>query len=87
MWYIKEISFTFDWIIGLGDLVQEIHQTYNSWVSQVIRLYKGQEHVELDWVVGPIPVEYELSVFFASSKLHWTIQIKIYATEMVSVRK
>lgn len=40
-----------------GELVQEFHQIYNPWVSQVIRLYKGQEHVELDWVVGPIPVE------------------------------
>ena len=66
MWYIKEKPFTFDWIIGLGDLVQEIHQTYNSWVSQVIRLYKGQEHVELDWVVGPIPVEYDAFSFFLS---------------------
>ncbi|XP_057366002.1 lysosomal alpha-mannosidase-like [Daphnia carinata] len=41
----------------LGELVQEIHQVYNPWVSQTIRVYKGQEHVELDWVVGPIPVE------------------------------
>jgi lysosomal alpha-mannosidase len=40
-----------------GELVQEIHQIYNSWVGQTIRVYKGQEHVELDWVVGPLPVE------------------------------
>ncbi|XP_046648826.1 lysosomal alpha-mannosidase-like isoform X2 [Daphnia pulicaria] len=39
-----------------GPLVQEIHQFYDSWVSQVIRIYRGQEHVELDWVVGPVPV-------------------------------
>ncbi|EFX74192.1 hypothetical protein DAPPUDRAFT_324586 [Daphnia pulex] len=40
-----------------GELVEEVHQIYNPWVAQTIRLYKGQEHVELDWVVGPIPVE------------------------------
>ncbi len=40
-----------------GDMVQEIHQSYNNWAGQTIRLYKGQDHVELDWVVGPIPVE------------------------------
>lgn len=39
-----------------GDLVQEIHQSYNSWVSQVIRLYRSEDHVEFDWVVGSIPV-------------------------------
>nr|CAH0110923.1 unnamed protein product [Daphnia galeata] len=39
-----------------GPLVQEIHQFYDTWVSQVIRIYRGQEHVELDWVVGPVPV-------------------------------
>ena len=40
-----------------GKLVQEIHQRYNIWVGQIIRLYMGQDHVELDWVVGPISVE------------------------------
>lgn len=38
--------------------MQEVHQTYNTWVSQVIRIYQGEEHVEFDWVVGPIPVGY-----------------------------
>jgi len=41
-----------------GELVQEIHQSYNDWVGQTIRLYKGQDHVEIDWVVGPIPNKY-----------------------------
>lgn len=44
--------------LDLGPLVQEIHQFYDSWVTQVIRIYRGQEHVEFDWVVGPIPVGY-----------------------------
>jgi len=43
--------------IFTGPLVQEIHQKYSPAVSQTIRLYKDQEHVEFDWVVGPIPVK------------------------------
>nr|BAE42288.1 unnamed protein product [Mus musculus] len=37
-------------------LVQEVHQNFSAWCSQVIRLYKGQRHLELEWTVGPIPV-------------------------------
>lgn len=39
-----------------GPLVEEVHQYYNRWISQVIRIYKGQPYIEFDWVVGPIPV-------------------------------
>nr|CAD7445525.1 unnamed protein product [Timema bartmani] len=37
-------------------LVEEVHQVYNEWVSQVIRVYKEDNHVEFEWLVGPIPV-------------------------------
>ncbi|GFT23386.1 lysosomal alpha-mannosidase [Trichonephila clavipes] len=40
-----------------GPLVEEVHQFYAPWINQIIRLYKGQNHVEFDWVVGPIPVQ------------------------------
>lgn len=36
--------------------VQEVHQNFSAWCSQVIRLYPGQRHLELEWTVGPIPV-------------------------------
>uniref|UniRef100_A0A8C0WYT4 Lysosomal alpha-mannosidase n=1 Tax=Castor canadensis TaxID=51338 RepID=A0A8C0WYT4_CASCN len=36
-------------------LVQEVHQNFSAWCSQVVRLYPGQRHLELEWTVGPIP--------------------------------
>nr|CAD7590765.1 unnamed protein product [Timema genevievae] len=40
-----------------GPVVEEIHQVFSDWMSQVIRVYKEENHVELEWLVGPIPVE------------------------------
>ncbi|CAL1260740.1 unnamed protein product [Larinioides sclopetarius] len=39
-----------------GPLVEEVHQFYTPWITQIIRLSKGQNHVEFDWIIGPIPV-------------------------------
>lgn len=49
-----------------GPVVQEIHQECNEWVSQVVRKYAGEDHIEFEWLVGPIPDEYwhNLTVFF-----------------------
>ncbi len=30
---------------------------YNSWASQEIQIYNGTQIVEIDWIVGPIPVD------------------------------
>ncbi|KFO79729.1 Lysosomal alpha-mannosidase, partial [Cuculus canorus] len=38
-------------------LVQEVHQNFSSWCSQVVRLHTGQPYLELEWTVGPIPVQ------------------------------
>ncbi|KAK2580291.1 hypothetical protein KPH14_012534 [Odynerus spinipes] len=40
-----------------GPLVEEIHQKINDWVSQVVRVYTGEERIEFEWLVGPIPVD------------------------------
>ncbi|CAH1405830.1 unnamed protein product [Nezara viridula] len=40
-----------------GPLVTEMHQTYNEWVSQVIRIVNGSPIAEFQWLVGPIPIE------------------------------
>lgn len=39
-----------------GPVVQEVHQQFSSWLSQVIRLNKDAEHVEIEFTVGPIPI-------------------------------
>ncbi|XP_006898920.1 PREDICTED: lysosomal alpha-mannosidase-like [Elephantulus edwardii] len=38
-------------------LVQELHQKFSDWCFQVVHLYPGQKHLELDWKVGPIPLD------------------------------
>ena len=38
------------------DNVHELKQHWNDWISQTIRVYENKEFVELDWVVGPIPI-------------------------------
>nr|XP_037875476.1 lysosomal alpha-mannosidase isoform X2 [Bombyx mori] len=43
-----------------GTLIKEIRQRFNDWVSQVIRLYRGEEFVELEWIIGPVPVGTDL---------------------------
>lgn len=40
-----------------GDIITEVHQTFNEWVSQIIRVYNGENFVEFDWLVGPIPLD------------------------------
>ncbi|KAK4784826.1 hypothetical protein SAY86_019194 [Trapa natans] len=39
-----------------GPLVDEVHQQFDSWIYQVTRLYKDQEHAEVEFTIGPIPV-------------------------------
>lgn len=45
-----------------GDFIVELHQTFNEWVGQIIRVYKTESLVEFDWIVGPIPVKYYRSI-------------------------
>ncbi|XP_052852729.1 lysosomal alpha-mannosidase-like [Drosophila gunungcola] len=40
-----------------GALVKEVHQQFNEFISQVIRIYEDKNFVEFEWLVGPIPVE------------------------------
>jgi lysosomal alpha-mannosidase len=41
-----------------GPIVQEMQQQFSPWVSQIVRLYEDDvQHLELEWLVGPIPIE------------------------------
>ncbi|CAB3385076.1 Hypothetical predicted protein [Cloeon dipterum] len=40
-----------------GPHVEEVHQVFSDWASQIVRLYKGASHVEVEWLVGPIPTD------------------------------
>ncbi|XP_055923554.1 lysosomal alpha-mannosidase-like [Eupeodes corollae] len=40
-----------------GKLVQEVHQIFNDWISQVIRIYNNTNRVEFEWLIGPIPID------------------------------
>ncbi|KAJ7516922.1 hypothetical protein O6H91_21G004600 [Diphasiastrum complanatum] len=55
-----------------GTLVDEIHQEISPWVFQVVRLLKTSEHVEIEFVVGPIPIEDDLGKELVT-KLHTNI--------------
>lgn len=39
-----------------GPVVDEVHQKFTEWISQVIRIYKDENIVEFEWLVGEIPV-------------------------------
>ncbi|KAH8282961.1 hypothetical protein KR054_011171, partial [Drosophila jambulina] len=40
-----------------GTLVKEVHQHWNDWISQVVRIYEDVNRVEFEWLVGPIPAD------------------------------
>lgn len=40
-----------------GPVLDEIHQQIAPWIYQITRVYKGKEHAEVEFTVGPIPVD------------------------------
>ncbi|CAH0712856.1 unnamed protein product, partial [Brenthis ino] len=43
-----------------GSLVKEIRQRFTDWITQIIRLYRGEEFVEIEWIIGPVPIGNDL---------------------------
>lgn len=44
-----------------GPVVEEVHQVFSPWCSQVIRIYKHSDYIEFHWLVGPIPIQADIS--------------------------
>ncbi|KAJ8644238.1 hypothetical protein MRB53_005986 [Persea americana] len=40
-----------------GPVLDEVHQSINPWISQITRVYKAKEHVEIEFTAGPIPID------------------------------
>ncbi|XP_010249229.1 PREDICTED: alpha-mannosidase At3g26720-like [Nelumbo nucifera] len=40
-----------------GPIVDEVHQQINPWIYQTTRVYKERDHAEVEFIVGPIPVD------------------------------
>ena len=43
-----------------SDIVEEIHQVFNDWTSQVVRLYVNKPFAEFEYTIGPISTSHEL---------------------------
>ncbi|EDW77501.1 uncharacterized protein Dwil_GK24523, isoform A [Drosophila willistoni] len=54
---IEVFENNFEFTVYDGTLVKEVHQQVNEWISQVIRIYEGVNHVEFEWLVGPISTD------------------------------
>ncbi|XP_074108776.1 lysosomal alpha-mannosidase II isoform X1 [Cotesia typhae] len=54
---VCNVSYSGSYKFYTGPVVNELHLTVNSYISQVVRVYKEEQKVEFDWVVGPIPIE------------------------------
>ncbi|TRY79620.1 hypothetical protein TCAL_12196 [Tigriopus californicus] len=55
----EELALTGEPIAYEGELVIEIHTTYETWASHVRRIYQGEPRFdyENEWLVGPVPIE------------------------------
>lgn len=40
-----------------GPLVEEVRQKFSSWASQVVRTFPGKTHAEVQYSIGPIPID------------------------------
>ena len=40
-----------------SQLVSEVEQVFSPWATQTVRLYSGARHVEVEWTIGPVPIQ------------------------------
>lgn len=44
-------------VLYKGHLFEELHLNYAKYVNQIVRVYLDSDDLEMEWVVGPIPVK------------------------------
>lgn len=49
-----------------GPITTEIRQQINSHATQIFRLHRGESFVELDWILGPIPIDDQVGKEYVS---------------------
>lgn len=46
-----------------GLVLDEYHQVFSDWAKQVVRVYKEEELIEFEWIVGPIDKRFVDNVY------------------------
>eukprot|EP00262_Sarcandra_glabra_P022190 TRINITY_DN9739_c0_g1_i1.p1 TRINITY_DN9739_c0_g1~~TRINITY_DN9739_c0_g1_i1.p1 ORF type:complete len:768 (+),score=138.34 TRINITY_DN9739_c0_g1_i1:112-2304(+) len=64
-----------------GPLLDEVHQSINPWIHQIIRVYKGKEHAEIEFTVGPIPVDDKIGKEIATQITTTMVTNKTFYTD------
>ncbi|THG02797.1 hypothetical protein TEA_017027 [Camellia sinensis var. sinensis] len=64
-----------------GPLVDEVHQQFNSWIYQVVRLYKDKEHAEVEYTIGPISTEDGVGKEVISRMTAYMVTDKVFYTD------
>ncbi|KAL7538827.1 hypothetical protein ACHAXR_008811 [Thalassiosira sp. AJA248-18] len=44
-------------VVHESDLVTEVHAQFGEWITQITRLIKSKDYVEVEYVVGPVPID------------------------------
>ncbi|XP_038973744.1 alpha-mannosidase-like isoform X5 [Phoenix dactylifera] len=64
-----------------GPLVDEVHQQFNSWIYQVIRLYKDKEHAEIEYTVRDYREDWNLEVTQPIAGNYYPLNLGIYIAD------
>jgi len=68
-----------------GPIVTEVHQVFSEWATGVYRLYKRQPYVEVEWTVGPIPMDTPWIKASEAAAMQWGKEVVVrYASGLES---
>ncbi|CAN6485588.1 unnamed protein product [Victoria cruziana] len=64
-----------------GPIVEEVHQEFNTWTSQITKIYKDKEHAEVEFIIGPVPVDDQVGKEIATELTTSMITNKTFYTD------